>query len=145
MVCVLEQDWNKTLQGCGPPGKFDTPGVNKLSPKSPSIPSFPFSHISLKHFFSFSSKRKVPLVNSKVQSFATDARFCLKSFNSSHCWTQCNCLTFSSNHRALKNAKVSKVQNEQLLRCVNQVTDELGFSGCVLNSSLSSSSLLHTE
>ncbi len=28
MVCVLEQGWNKTLQGCGPPGtEFDTPAV----------------------------------------------------------------------------------------------------------------------
>ncbi len=28
MVCVLEEVWNKTLQGCGPPGtEFDTPDV----------------------------------------------------------------------------------------------------------------------
>ncbi len=28
MVCVLEQGWNKTLQGCGPPGtEFDTTGL----------------------------------------------------------------------------------------------------------------------
>ncbi len=29
MVCVLEQGWNKTLQGCGPPGiEFDTPDLH---------------------------------------------------------------------------------------------------------------------
>ncbi len=29
MVCVLDQGWNKTLQGCGPPGtEFKTPGLN---------------------------------------------------------------------------------------------------------------------
>ncbi len=29
MVCVLEQGWNKTLQGCGPPGiEFDTPDLD---------------------------------------------------------------------------------------------------------------------
>ncbi len=28
MVCELEQGWNKTLQGCGPPGtEFDTPDL----------------------------------------------------------------------------------------------------------------------
>ncbi len=28
MVCVLEQGWNKTLQGCGPSGtEFDTPAL----------------------------------------------------------------------------------------------------------------------
>ncbi len=32
MVCVLEQGWNKTLQGCGPPGtEFDTPATLALS------------------------------------------------------------------------------------------------------------------
>ncbi len=30
MVCVLEQGWNKTLQGCGPPGtEFDTPALRQ--------------------------------------------------------------------------------------------------------------------
>ncbi len=30
-VCVLEQSWNKTLQGCGPPGtEFDTPAIEIL-------------------------------------------------------------------------------------------------------------------
>ncbi len=29
MLCVLEQGWNKTLQGCGPPGtEFDTPDLD---------------------------------------------------------------------------------------------------------------------
>ncbi len=28
MLCVLEQGWNKTLQGCGPLGtEFNTPGL----------------------------------------------------------------------------------------------------------------------
>ncbi len=31
MVCVLEQGWNKTLQGCGPPGtEFDTPALHSV-------------------------------------------------------------------------------------------------------------------
>ncbi len=30
-LCVLEQGWNKTLQGCGPPGtEFDTPDLEAL-------------------------------------------------------------------------------------------------------------------
>ncbi len=29
MVCVLEEGWNKALQGCGPPGtEFETPGLD---------------------------------------------------------------------------------------------------------------------
>ncbi len=32
MVCVLEQGWNKTLQGCCPPGiEFDTPALHYKS------------------------------------------------------------------------------------------------------------------
>ncbi len=31
MVCVVEQGWNKTLQGCSPPGtEFDTPVLVSL-------------------------------------------------------------------------------------------------------------------
>ncbi len=39
MVCVLEQGWNKTLQGCGPPGtEFDTPGLKEYHAWLPPHP-----------------------------------------------------------------------------------------------------------
>lgn len=56
------------------------------------------------------------VVSCYSNSCAENARICLKSFNSSHGWTQHSCLTCSSNHTALN------IRHEQTLRYVNQVT-----------------------
>ncbi len=38
-VCVLEQDWNKALQGCDPPGtEFDTPALDYALPYTICLP-----------------------------------------------------------------------------------------------------------
>ncbi len=64
MVCVLEQGWNKTLQGCGPPGtEFDTPGLESCHVLSVASRS---SRSVLQYPSLVSSVRDAPVVSART-------------------------------------------------------------------------------